>query len=333
MSVSICLIGCGVHATVAHGPSLHHLAREESGIVLSACCDLDAAKAEDFRRTFGFRRSYSSIERMLEEETPDALCLILPPERAAVIMRSLAVHQIPILLEKPPGLTVRDVEMLNEVASRHGTPVQVGFNRRFMPLLTRAQQLLADLIGPEAVWQVNYDMIRWQRTEADFSITAIHGLDASGFVARSPAAKARFHYQSLPPGVTATTVEADCASGAIVRCNFLPVAGATLERISIHGSQTSATVDLPIWGSSDKPGLLRIWQNDSLILEEHGEGGPDHVQWGFAAQMKAFLDAVRDGVPLHPSLEDAIQPVWLMESMRHGLYESSAPSLAAHAQA
>lgn len=311
---------------MAHGPSLQHYDREQSGIVLSACCDIDAARAEDFRRRFGFRRSYQSIERMLEEETPDALCVILPPERAAAIASSLAPRRIPILLEKPPALTVSDVEMLGDITSRHQVPVQVGFNRRFMPLLARAQRLLSDLLDPREIWQVNYDLIRWQRTEADFSITAIHGLDASGFIARSPAVKARFHYQSLPPDTTATVLEADCASGALIRCNFLPVAGATLERIAIHGLKTSATVDLPIWGSSDKPGLLRLWQDDTLLLEERGEGGPDHVQWGFAAQMKAFLDAVRAGAPLHPDLEETIQPVWLMESMRNGLRECASPS-------
>ncbi len=332
MSVSICVIGCGVHASVAHGPSLRHYDREESGIVLSACCDIDATKAADFRQTFGFRRSYTSIERMLEEETPDALCIILPPERAAAITSSLAPRQIPILLEKPPGLTLDDVEMLGDITARHQAPVQVGFNRRFMPLLARAQRLLTDLMDPAEIWQVNYDMIRWQRTEADFSITAIHGLDASGFVARSPAVKARFHYQSLPPETTATAVEVDCASGALIRCNFLPVAGATLERIAVHGAQTSATVDLPIWGSSDTPGLLRLWQDDTLVLEERGEGGPDYVQWGFAAQMKSFLDAVKAGAPLRPSLKESAQPVWLMESMRQGLCEASLPSPALQAQ-
>ncbi len=44
---------------------------------------------------------------------------------------------IPVQLEKPPGLTVTEVDAMIAAADQTGTPNQVAFNRRYTPLLVR----------------------------------------------------------------------------------------------------------------------------------------------------------------------------------------------------
>jgi len=44
----ICLIGCGGMANSGHGPSAELYAKRYSDTELSACCDINPVKAEDF---------------------------------------------------------------------------------------------------------------------------------------------------------------------------------------------------------------------------------------------------------------------------------------------
>ena len=69
----LCHVGCGEHARVAHGPSQARLARERGDLVLAGCCDLDAARAESFRRDFGHAKAFADVATMREAEPFPAL--------------------------------------------------------------------------------------------------------------------------------------------------------------------------------------------------------------------------------------------------------------------
>jgi len=315
----ICIIGCGRHSTELHGPSLQAYSREHSDIQLAACCDRDEFRSVAYQKKFGFSRSYTDMDQMLDEERPEALVLVLPPELTCSIAKRILLRHIPLLMEKPPGLTEAELADLEDSEGEDATPVQVGFNRRFMPLISKAHDLLNRYLPTESVFQINYDMIRFNRLESDFSITAIHAMDAALYLARSPYARARFLYQDLPATeqpVQAMAMEAVCRSGTRVRCNFQPAAGTILERIAIHGFETTITVELPIWESFDTPGTLRIWQKCRLIEEIHGIQEADYKSWGFLAQLDSFLSAVRTHRRPSPNLAEVQQSVILMEAMR-----------------
>ena len=67
MSFKICGVGCGDMATIGHGPSFQKYAKENPEVILAACCDLDAGKAEIYRNTFGFEKYYIDLDEMLFE--------------------------------------------------------------------------------------------------------------------------------------------------------------------------------------------------------------------------------------------------------------------------
>ena len=77
----LCQVGCGEHARVAHGPSQARCARERGDLVLAGCSDLDAARAEAFRRDFGYGRAFTDAAAMLDAERPDAVVVVVPVER------------------------------------------------------------------------------------------------------------------------------------------------------------------------------------------------------------------------------------------------------------
>ena len=54
-------------------------------VVLAACSDLDAARAERHRARFGFARSYSDPWAMLDAERPDAVALAVPEDATCAV--------------------------------------------------------------------------------------------------------------------------------------------------------------------------------------------------------------------------------------------------------
>jgi len=256
---------------------------------------------------------------MADEERPDAACVVVPPEHLVAAALPLLERGVPLLVEKPPGRDPAELEALIEAAAKTGTAVQVGFNRRFIPLFAQALRILRERLAPEEILQIDYDLVRAGRFDADFAVTAVHGLDAALCLAGSRIRRARVFRRRLAISgrhASAVAVEAECESGALVRCTFRPVAGALWERATLHGSSESLTLDLPIWNSADRPGLLRWWENGALVRELRGPEEPDFRMWGFYGQWRAFIDGVRAGRKLIPSLADAREAVALMAALR-----------------
>lgn len=327
MSFKICLIGCGRHAAQVHGPSLRHYAATTARTRLAAVCDLDRTRAEAFAREFGFGRAYSDVDEMILKEQPDAVSVVLPPQGVAAVCRTLLERGIPLLIEKPPALTAEGLRELIGWAETGGAVTQVAFNRRYTPLFVDAHRLLEEQAPPETVSQIDYDMIRWDRRDPDFSTTAIHALDAVLFLARSPYSRVRIDYQERPErgqGVANIDLTGVCRSGTRVRISFQPVAGVVLERVAVHAVNQSLLMEIPLWSAG---GRLRHWKNDVLVAQRSGdeEGtGSQLFEWsGFAAENRAFFDAVRTGRRPSPCLKEAEQPVVLMEAIRNRVREVS----------
>jgi predicted dehydrogenase len=317
----LCQVGCGEHARVAHGPSQARCARERRDLVLSACCDVDAGRAESFRRDFGHARAFANVVTMLETERPDAVVVVVPVERTVAVASLVLERGIAVLLEKPPGETPADVDRLIAAVERGGgTPHQVAFNRRFVPLVRELRRRL-DEAGPPQ--HLHYEMARVERRDPDFSTTAIHGIDAVRYLAGSDFAAARFRYREMPalgPGVANILVDAVMASGATAHLAFTPVAGVLAERAAAHAHGHSFFLHVPMWDGVDSPGRLWHFAAGKLAAEVRGdrpgEGSALFELGGFYGETVAFLDAVAAGRPPSPSLRESRQSVEIAERIR-----------------
>jgi predicted dehydrogenase len=96
--MKLCMIGGGEHARVAHGPSQARCARERGDLVLAGCCDLDPARAESFRRDFGFARAFTDPVAMLDAERPEAVVVVVPVERTVEVGSLVLERGLPLLL-------------------------------------------------------------------------------------------------------------------------------------------------------------------------------------------------------------------------------------------
>jgi len=319
--MKLCLIGCGEHARVAHGPAQARCARER-GVELVACCDLDRERAEAHRRDFGFARAYDDATAMLDAEHPDAVVVVVPIEKACGVASRVLERGIPLLLEKPPGKTVHELERLIAASEKDGAvvPHLVAFNRRFAPLV---RELRRRLDGAPPVQHVHYEMTRVDRRDPDFSVTAIHGIDAVRFITRSDYSDVRFRYVPQPelgPGVANVFMEALMTSGASAQLAFCPVAGVVVERATVHARDQTLFLSIPMWAAFDSPGRLQHLVKGELSGEVSGDDLPDGTALfeagGFHAEYVAFLDALEGGRALSPGFRESRQSVAIAEHIR-----------------
>ena len=323
--MKLAVIGCGEHAVGSHGPAQVRYAAEHPGVELTACCDLDEGRAARYRERFGFQRSYTDLAAMLERERPDAVALAVLPEVTCAVGSEVLAHGVPVLIEKPPGLTVEEVDRLIAAAERGGVggkpvPHQVGFNRRFVDCVREAFGRRSG-IGP--FQHVHYEMTRFDRREPDFSTTAIHGLDAVRFLTSGDFAQARFRYQEFPhlgPGVANMFVDAVMTSGTTAQLAFCPVGGVVVERATLHAEGHTLFLHLPVAGSSDIPGRLLHLERGRVAAElagmPAGKDAEPFVLAGFYAQYEAFLGDLAAGRPPSPGLRASRQSVELAACLR-----------------
>ena len=316
MTLSIAVIGCGWVSNARHGPAYQEYAASHPSARLSACCDLDAQRAEDFRDQFGFARAYRDPFTLLEHERPDVICLNVPPEVTCALGGEILRRGIPLLSEKPPGLNRAEIDRLISAADRGGAPHQVAFNRRYMPLATELRARLAD----SPVEHVAIQMARVDRRDDNFATTAIHSIDTARFLAGSDFAHLRIHYQELPwlgPQVANFTLDGIFENGTTAQLSFQPCSGADLER-----SQVYARDQVFLWDVNtglDVPGRLRHFRAGQLAADldaiQFCGRSESYFLNGFYQEDAAFFDALSAGRPPLNSFRACRQSVEIMESL------------------
>lgn len=322
MSFRICLIGCGYIARASHGPALVRYAAGRPGTELAACCDVDGPRAAAFRADFGVRRSYTEHGRMLDEERPDAVCLAVPPDLACAVGCDVLRRGIALLIEKPPGTTADEVDRLAAAADAGGAPARVAFNRRYSPLVRELTGRLSADGGPAAVRFLRCEMLRVDRRDPDFSLTAIHGIDTVRHLARCDYREISFRYQDVAgaaPGVANICLGAIMDSGAVASLEFLPVSGVAMERITIVTDGATWVLGLPI-GGIDGDGWLCRYSRGVLDVEitgpeVAGSAAPE-VLAGFAEESAGFFDALQSGSRPAADLGTARQSVVVAQCIR-----------------
>ena len=312
-SLRTAIIGCGAHARSVHGPSLMRCASERAGVHLAAACDLDAARAERFAREFGFAAAYADIDRMLEREKPDALLLVVPPEKTCDVACRMLERGIPLLMEKPPGMDEAETDRMIAAADRGRAPHMVAVNRRFMPLVRALKERL-DAEPAGGIHHIDYEFVRVNRRDRDFSTTAIHGIDAVRFLAGADYASVRFTFQPAAEAPPASNVFMDgiMTNGVTVRLRFLPVSGALVERATVYAADRMYELRMAIPRGLDGAGRLRCLERYAVKEEISGPGadGDGLVEAaGVYGENAAFLDALSDGRAPYPDLSAIRQSV------------------------
>jgi predicted dehydrogenase len=167
-------------------------------------------------------------------------------------------------------------------------------------------------------------MTRVDRRDRDFSVTAIHGIDAVRYLSGSDFAEVRFRYRGHPElgeGVANVFMDAVMASGSTAHLAFCPTAGVVVERATVQCTGHTFFLRLPMWDAFDSPGRLEHLANGSPAADLTGDAvsdGPAAFEHGgFYGEYAAFLGDLAAGRTPTPSLREARQSVAVAEAMRH----------------
>jgi predicted dehydrogenase len=132
------VIGCGlIGARRAE-------ALEACGVPVRVVHDTDGRAAHALHERLGARpRIAPSLDDVLASADIEVAIVATVHDSLAPIAVALVERGLHVLVEKPAGRTLHDVQPLADAARRHGTVVHVGYNHRFHPALRAAKDLVA----------------------------------------------------------------------------------------------------------------------------------------------------------------------------------------------
>jgi myo-inositol 2-dehydrogenase/D-chiro-inositol 1-dehydrogenase len=120
---------------------------ESSSATVAAIVEPEPAARTRAER-FG-AKVFDSVAELLAAKLVDAAIVAVPTTSHAEICQELLQGGIPTLCEKPAGLNAATTLHLAEAAGQTGTPLQVGYWRRFVPALAALRASIASgAFGP-----------------------------------------------------------------------------------------------------------------------------------------------------------------------------------------
>lgn len=298
--IRLALIGCGGHAAAGHAEPLRRYATQyPERVQLIACCDVRLERAEEFCQRYGFATPYSDWQKMLDTERPDTVVCAVPIDQTVPIGTEILRRGLPCVLEKPPGSTLQEVATLATVALETNTPHLVSVNRRFNPFLNKALAWAKE-VGP--LQYVHSRMLRHNRREPEFPWgTGVHIVDAMRHIGGE---WQTLTVRTVTPAQTSTPwffVSLRFETGCIGTVEIAPTVGMVEETYELYGEGFRASVTT-LGGMGEG---VRFWRDGKLERAEFSEpDAPAYLRDGSYEETVTFLDAIRQGTPLRPTVGD-----------------------------
>ena len=308
------VIGAGNHSALHHGAALAEYRRAHPGAIdLAGVCDLDAAKAAEYARRFGFATTYTSASEMIAREKPDGLIVVTQPNVTAAIGPELLSRRIPLLLEKPPGDTSDQTRALLRAAETGGTPHMVSLNRRYIPAVRKAREWLARR-GETAAPRITIArMLRAARREAGFAVgTGIHVIDTVLCLMGAPRRAFTVKSAMESPGSFFFDTILDFGPGRSASIVISPDVGTEEETFEIHGPGYCILID------SMRCSVRILEEKRETLSWAAAESDPFVFRCGSLGETEAFVSAIREGKGFWPTLGDALVSMVACEAVDAG---------------
>lgn len=143
--VRLAFVGAGNYAT---SMLLPHLAQRD-GVELSTVVTTTALSAANAKRKFGFAEATTDLDAVLGDKSIDAVFVVTRHSSHAELTRRALLAGKTVFVEKPLALTEDELAgVLAAVEESGNDRLQVGFNRRFAPLLQEARKRFGTRTGP-----------------------------------------------------------------------------------------------------------------------------------------------------------------------------------------
>ncbi|WP_079141571.1 bi-domain-containing oxidoreductase [Streptomyces sp. LUP30] len=296
--VRLAFVGAGNYAT---SMLLPHLSQRE-GVELSTVVTTTALSAANAQRKFGFARATTDLDAVLGDESVDAVFVVTRHSSHAELTRKALLAGKTVFVEKPLALDQDELaDVLAAVEESGNDRLQVGFNRRFAPLLQEAKKQFGVRTGPASLrYLVNagrLDHGSWylrQGTEGSrFAGEGGHFVDtASWLLGADPVSV----YAVATPGNEDVQVVLGYPDGSTATISYVTTGASGFPK---------ETLDLVADGK-----VLRL--DDFVRASVHSRKRwvssrlPKARDKGQSAELAAFVRAVRTGGPMPVPLESLV---------------------------
>ena len=302
--VRLGLIGAGGMANSVHYPSLAEMPDAD----MDALCDLNEERLTKTADRFSIERRYANYREMLDEETVDAVYILMPPHQLFDPVMDAIERGKHVYIEKPPAITADQVRQMAAAEDRHNVLTMVAFNRRFIPAMLRAKEMVESrgpIIQCVATFYKNYvGQPPYYRGAVDILTSdMIHAVDTLRWMAGSEvldvASDVQF-YKATYANMFNALVAFESGAVGVLLGNW--IVGARRHVFEMHAEGISAYAD-------NKP--------DPQVLSPKEVAGSDEnrVYYGFAGENRHFIECVKSGSVPQTNFNEALKTMLLVEEI------------------
>lgn len=245
----IAVIGAGGIADGIHLPVLNRLENVE----ITAVCDIIKGRAEKAAKTFNIPKVYSLYSEMLESTDFDAVFVLTQPDQLFRIAADCLNAGKHVFMEKPMGITAFQANSLREGAFKNKKILHVGFNRRYIPLVTETVSQLNKLTKINQIsgyFYKNSSASFYGGCAGSFICDVIHVIDLVRHIAVGGESGNVSHASTLEtfnpdtgiPEAWHSFMRFDNGIDAVIGANYN--SGARVHRFELHGAGASAYINL-----------------------------------------------------------------------------------------
>ncbi|MEU1818345.1 bi-domain-containing oxidoreductase [Streptomyces roseifaciens] len=318
--VRLAFVGAGNYAT---SMLLPHLAQRD-GVALSTVVTTTALSAANAKRKFGFAEATTDLDAVLGDPSIDAVFVVTRHSSHAELTRRALLAGKAVFVEKPLALTGDELAgVLAAVEESGNDRLQVGFNRRFAPLLQEARKRFGARTGPASLrYLVNAGRLQhgsWylqQGTEGSrFAGEGGHFIDTASWL-----------LEADPVSVYAVATSGNEDLQVVLRYPDGSTASISYVTTGAPGFPKE-TLDLVADGK-----VLRL--DDFVRASVHGRKKwvssrlPQARDKGQNAELAAFVKAVRTGGPMPVPLESLVATTAATLAVQAGLAGGAPVTLA-----
>jgi len=120
-------------------------------------------KAKKLSKVYKIKEVFSDYKSMINRANIDALLILVSAESIYTVTKKIIPYKIPFFVEKPPGITFKESNILNNLLKKYKVNNMVGFNRRYysnfhegMKIINKNGKLLSVVIeGHERFWKLS----------------------------------------------------------------------------------------------------------------------------------------------------------------------------------
>ncbi len=139
------IVGCGLIGK-------KRLAGLPAGSKLVIACDTNFSRAEELVKLAGTGRAVSDFKIAVADPQVDAVVVAVINSALAEVSAAAIRAGKHVIVEKPAGISVKQIGELIALEKKHGVCVRVGFNHRYHPAFQKAREIFASGVMGELMF-------------------------------------------------------------------------------------------------------------------------------------------------------------------------------------